>query len=66
MLKTQKPERNKGGRPSVDSEAITLRLPRELIDAIDNQRRIEADLPNRQEMIRRIIVQWREAMARSQ
>jgi len=32
-----------------------LRLPRDLIAQIDEIRRIEADLPNRQEMIRRIL-----------
>ncbi|MCD1620944.1 ribbon-helix-helix protein, CopG family [Salipiger manganoxidans] len=48
----------KRGRPSVDSEAINLRLPRELIEAIDDRRRQEADLPTRPEMIRRALVQW--------
>lgn len=50
----------KRGRPSVDSEAVNLRLPRELIDAIDDRRRIEPDLPTRPEMIRRALLQWLE------
>lgn len=50
----------KRGRPSVDSEAVNLRLPRELIDAIDERRRIEPDLPTRPEMIRRALLQWLE------
>lgn len=50
----------KRGRPHVDSEAINLRLPRELIEAIDNRRRDEPDLPTRPEMIRRALVQWLE------
>ena len=50
----------KRGRPPVDSEAINLRLPRELIEAIDNRRRDEPDLPTRPEMIRRALVQWLE------
>jgi len=50
----------KRGRPPVDSEAINLRLPRELIEGIDNRRRAESDLPTRPEMIRRALVQWLE------
>ncbi|MBK4217947.1 ribbon-helix-helix protein, CopG family [Paracoccus caeni] len=48
----------KRGRPSVDSESINLRLPRELIQALDDRRRIEEDLPTRPEMIRRALVEW--------
>lgn len=44
----------------MDTEAINLRLPRELIEAIDNRRRLEPDLPTRPEMIRRALVQWLE------
>ena len=58
-------EKNKRGRPSVDSEAINLRLPRELIEAIDDRRRIEADLPTRPEMIRRALMQWLDLTAPS-
>jgi metal-responsive CopG/Arc/MetJ family transcriptional regulator len=50
----------KRGRPHVDSEAINLRLPRELIEAIDNRRRGEPDLPTRPEMIRRALIEWLE------
>ncbi|QLH12966.1 MULTISPECIES: ribbon-helix-helix domain-containing protein [Paracoccus] len=50
----------KRGRPPVDSEAVNLRLPRELIEAIDNRRRDERDLPTRPEMIRRALAQWLE------
>ncbi|WP_254433708.1 ribbon-helix-helix protein, CopG family [Paracoccus yeei] len=53
-------EKKTRGRPSVDSEAINLRLPRELIEAIDDRRRVEPDLPTRPEMIRRALVQWLE------
>ncbi|MFC3529796.1 ribbon-helix-helix protein, CopG family [Paracoccus mangrovi] len=56
-------EKNKRGRPSVDSEAINLRLPRELIEAIDDRRRIESDLPTRPEMIRRALMQWLDLTA---
>lgn len=51
-------EKSKKGRPKVDTEAINLRLPREVIEAIDDLRRQEADLPTRPEMIRRALVEW--------
>lgn len=50
----------KRGRPPVDSESINLRLVRDLIQAIDDRRRAEPDLPTRPEMIRRALVQWLE------
>lgn len=50
----------KRGRPNKDSEAVNLRLPRELLDALDDRRRAEPDLPTRPEMIRRALVQWFE------
>ena len=51
--------------PKKDTEALTLRLPRELIEAIDDRRRIEPDLPTRPEMIRRALVQWLDLTAPS-
>lgn len=48
-------EKNKAGRPRVDTEAVNLRLPREMIQAIDDRRRQEDDLPTRPEMIRRLL-----------
>ena len=44
--------------PRKDTEALTLRLSRDLIQAIDDRRRAEPDLPTRPEMIRRALVQW--------
>lgn len=46
--------------PKKDTEALTLRLPRSLIEAIDDRRRVETDLPTRPEMIRRALVEWLE------
>ena len=46
------------GRPRVDTEAVNLRLPREMIEAIDDRRRLEPDMPTRPEMIRRALAQW--------
>lgn len=51
-------EKNQRGRPRVDTEAVNLRLGREMIEAIDDQRRQEKDLPTRPEMIRRALVEW--------
>ncbi len=53
-------EKSTKGRPRVDTEAINLRLTREMIEVIDHQRRLEPDLPTRPEMIRRALVQWHE------
>lgn len=47
--------------PKKDTEAISLRLDRKVIAAIDAQRRRELDIPTRPEMIRRMINQWLEA-----
>jgi hypothetical protein len=55
MSKTQKPVKNKGGRPAVDTEALTLRLPRAMIGTIDDYRRRLDDLPSRPEAIRRLL-----------
>ena len=56
-------EKKRGkGRPPVDSEAISLRLPRELLDALDDLRHQERDLPARPEMIRRMMVGFLEAI----
>ncbi|WP_281982466.1 ribbon-helix-helix protein, CopG family [Thalassorhabdomicrobium marinisediminis] len=48
------------GRPKRDTEAVTLRLPKEMIESLDDARRNEADLPTRPEMIRRILAAWAE------
>lgn len=46
------------GRPKVDTEAVNLRLPRDLIVKLDDFRRGEADLPTRPEAVRRILMIW--------
>lgn len=50
----------KMGRPKLDTEAVTLRLPREMIEALDERRRLETDLPTRPEMIRRLLAETLE------
>lgn len=44
--------------PKKDTEALTVRLPRNMIEAIDDRRRAEPDLPTRPEMIRRALYEW--------
>ena len=46
------------GRPPIDTEANNVRLPREIIDKLDQARTAEKDLPSRPEMIRRIIEKY--------
>lgn len=43
------------GRPSVDSEAINVRMERDMIDRLDDFRRGEKDMPSRPEAIRRLV-----------
>lgn len=43
------------GRPTSDTDSMTLRLPKATFEALDDMRRVEKDIPNRQEMIRRIL-----------
>lgn len=46
--------------PKKDTEALTLRLGREMIEAIDALRRDQPDIPTRPEMVRRILQAWIE------
>jgi hypothetical protein len=48
-------KKSKIGRPSVDTEAVTLRLPRATLEYVDNFRRTEEDIPSRPEAIRRLL-----------
>jgi hypothetical protein len=43
------------GRPFVDSEPVTVRVERNQMIALDDWRRLQADLPSRPEAIRRLI-----------
>jgi metal-responsive CopG/Arc/MetJ family transcriptional regulator len=52
------------GRPKVDTEAVAVRLPRELIQALDDARREDPEMPTRQEIIRRVLVAWHEKNSR--
>lgn len=60
-MSTLKCENVEMAPPKRDTEAITLRLPRAMIEAIDDLRRVEPDVPTRPEMIRRVLAKWFEA-----
>ena len=51
---------NKIGRPRTETEAVTLRLHKDMIEQIDELRRSADDIPTRPEMIRRILQDWIE------
>ncbi|WP_413855546.1 ribbon-helix-helix protein, CopG family [Albidovulum sp.] len=53
MTDTEK--KSNRGRPSTDTEPVNLRLPRTMIQELDRRRKMEADLPSRPEMIRRLL-----------
>ncbi len=42
-------------KPKADTKPVTLRVPQDLLDAIDNWRRTQKDLPSRTEAIRRLV-----------
>ena len=53
--------KNKGpGRPSVDTQAVTVRLPTKMIEKIDRLRGQEPNPPTRQMFIRRHLAEWLE------
>ncbi|WP_339638343.1 ribbon-helix-helix protein, CopG family [uncultured Sulfitobacter sp.] len=54
------------GRPNADTQPVMVRMPTELIEAIDAARRAEEDLPSRPELIRRIVGQWAEGRRQDQ
>lgn len=47
-------------RPKMDTEAVTIRMDRTLLRAIDDYRRIREDLPLRSEVVRRVMAEWLE------
>ena len=48
-------KKQKKGRPTVDSEAVNVRLDRAMLTALDTWRRESSDLPNRPKAIRRLL-----------
>ena len=54
------PEKPTMGRPSVETEPLTVRLPRALLEKIDRLRGQEPNPPTRQMFIRRHLAEWLE------
>lgn len=52
----------KVGRPKTDTEGVMVRLPRDMIDWLDDLRREQKDIPTRPEMIRRILLEKLETI----
>jgi AMMECR1 domain-containing protein len=48
-------KKSRRGRPSVDTEAVNVRMTVETLGTIDNWRRQQDDLPGRPEAIRRLV-----------
>ncbi|MGP3699394.1 hypothetical protein [Rhodobacter sp. NSM] len=48
----------KMGRPSADTEPVTIRMDRRMLRAIDDYRRMQEDLPSRPEVVRRVMAKW--------
>lgn len=46
----------------MDTEAVNVRLPREMIDGIDNWRREQPNIPTRPEAIREAVSDWLVAL----
>lgn len=51
-------KKSKKGRPAVDTEPVNLRLPRNVLDAIEKFRREQDQIPTRPEAIRTMLVSW--------
>ncbi|WP_392337154.1 ribbon-helix-helix protein, CopG family [Loktanella salsilacus] len=47
------------GRPrSADTKPVMVRMTDDLVDKIDEARKLQSDLPTRPEMIRRMLQEW--------
>ena len=51
----------KRGRPTIDTEPITVRLPREVIEAIERARRAMDVPPTRPQIVRTALIDWLKA-----
>lgn len=57
-LSMSKTIKNKGGRPRVDATPVTVRMPPELLTALEAFRRDQRLIPTRPEAIREIVGDW--------
>lgn len=59
MAKNQESDEKRGrGRPAVDTDPVTVRLPRDVLDAIDAARRDIATIPTRPDILRMATTEW--------
>jgi len=56
----------KMGRPKLDTEPVNIRMDRQMLQAIDDYRRGQEDLPSRPEVVRRVLAEWLERQGREQ
>jgi hypothetical protein len=54
-MSTNNSAKKSKGRPTVDSEAVNVRMQRNQIEKLDAWRREQPDLPSRPEAIRRLL-----------
>lgn len=59
-LGMEEKQKKKMGRPPVDSEPVVVRMPRGILEALDQHRLKDAGTPSRPEIIRRIVAEWIE------
>ncbi|MCB1371516.1 MAG: ribbon-helix-helix protein, CopG family [Rhodobacteraceae bacterium] len=50
--------KNKGGRPAVNATPVTVRIPPELLRALDRARERDAEDLTRPEAVRRALADW--------
>ncbi|PWR01002.1 hypothetical protein DKT77_19245 [Meridianimarinicoccus roseus] len=50
--------KKKMGRPPVDTSPVTIRMPDDMISALDDYRRIVPEIPSRPEVIRRVMAEF--------
>ena len=48
------------GRPAIDTQPLTIRMPKEMISEIDKRRRQEENPLTRQMFVRRHLAEWLE------
>jgi len=58
MSEKQIPEKKAMGRPRVDAEPLTVRLPPRLMTAVDDARRDIATIPSRPDIVRLALAEW--------
>ena len=58
MASIDRTNKSKKGRPAVDTEPVNLRLPRDMLEAIERYRREQETIPTRPEAVRQALRDW--------